>query len=156
MALEDIPRISRSFEASDYSDVAYRVQFCSEKIVKGLLLFYGVQFKKYREVSEILHDEILSDSQLEAEENQHLEKIFTNATFLETISTSPRYGAVIDGKFTPPKDLYDIELVRSYIDRLIDEFSALVALLGLKDQAEWQYEVEAFSNGNSILQSLVD
>src|SRR5271157_1073416 len=95
MALADVPRIERRFNASDFADVAYRIQFCSEKIIKGISLKYGVQFKKFHEVSTILHDEILSNPAIDTNESQILEEIVNQGISIKTLSTSPRYGNVI-------------------------------------------------------------
>jgi HEPN domain-containing protein len=156
MALADIPRISRSFSSEDFADSAYRLQFCSEKIVKGILLMYGIQFKKYHEVSTILFDDVLPTPTLGADESKILEKIANEAYFIETLSTAPRYGIVSAGKFTPPEELYDAGTIKDFISHLLLEITTLIQLFDQKDPMDWQEMKEAFINSELALQPLVD
>ena len=54
MALSDITQILRNFQASDYADCVFRIQFCSETVLKGVVLLYGAQFKKIHTPSLII------------------------------------------------------------------------------------------------------
>jgi len=156
MALADVPRVERSFNAGDFADVAYRIQFCSEKIIKGILLMYGVQFKKFHEASTILHDEILSNPAIDTIESQILNEIVNQGISIETLSTSPRYGNVIAGQFTLPEDLFNAENIKEYTIQLIDEIGALITLLDQKSPPELLDIKEAFMNARDSLRSLVD
>jgi HEPN domain-containing protein len=44
MALADIKRILRAYQNGDFADCAFRIQFSSEKTLKGLIILYGGQF----------------------------------------------------------------------------------------------------------------
>ncbi len=108
MALMDIKRILRNYRANDYADTAYRIQFCSEKILKGLILLYGAQFKKIHTPSLIIRTEILNkDSGITDLENKKLKTIVDNAVILEDLTTIPRYGMEINGKFIEPESIYN-------------------------------------------------
>ncbi len=155
MALADVNRIVRGYSAKDFADCAYRIQFCSEKVLKGIIFLYGLQFKKLHEVSTILYNEILLNPALDTEEHKILEDIAKNARAIETLSTSPRYGIVDAGKFTPPEDLYDLTNIKEYIIYLLNEIDALIHLLELKDQKIWKKSKEDFENAQKTLRPLV-
>ncbi|OLS15351.1 MAG: hypothetical protein RBG13Loki_1025 [Promethearchaeota archaeon CR_4] len=155
MALADIERINRSYNANDFADCAYRIQFCGEKIIKGVILLYGLQFKKLHEVSTILYNEILSKLSLDTTEYQILENIASNARFIETLSTSPLYGIIEGGKFTSPEEIYDKTAINEYIVHLLAEIDGLITLFELKDKKDWKKQKEAFQSAQTTLRSLV-
>jgi HEPN domain-containing protein len=156
MALADLPRVERSYLAGDFADVAYRVQFCSEKVIKGILLMYGIQFKKYHEVSAIVENELLSNPDLEKNEIHFIEEIARLSKEIEVISTTPRYGSVVADTFTSPEHLFDASNTRDFTMKLIDELDAFVNLLEIKDPQNWQEIMEGCTSARNSLQHLVD
>ena len=159
MALADIDRILRSFQAKDYSDCVFRIQFCSEKILKGLILLYGAQFKKIHTPSLIIRDEILQvSSKLSKIEIKNLEKLIDNAKILEDLSTIPRYGIDDKGKFIEPEAIYKEEnSVILIIPNILNILNSFIEILTeLKQNNVWKKIMEDFKNEVKRLQSLIN
>jgi len=157
MALMDIKRILRNYQADDYADTAYRIQFCSEKILKGLILLYGAQFKKIHTPSIIIKNEILTkDPGISVFESERLQKIIDDASILEELATIPRYGIEVNGQFIEPETIYNEESIGTIIPYLLDIIENLTEILQKKDDTFWKQIIEAFSNGRKELQYLLD
>lgn len=158
MALTDIDRIIRNFQARDYADSVFRIQFCSEKVLKGIILLYGRQFKKIHTPSILIRDEILQvSSKLSKTEIKNLEKIIDNAKILEDLSTIPRYGVDDKGNFVEPEAIYKEEdSVISIIPNILNILSSNITILNeIKQNDTWKQIMEEFSIGIQRLQSLI-
>ena len=157
MALSDIERIIRSFKAEDYADCAFRIQFCSEKIVKGLILLYGGQFKKIHSPSIIIQEEILKMENLPEPIKNILIDIVNNAAILENLSTIPRYGMEEVDKFIRPESIYTKKSIQLILPPIQNVIKNLVSILLLNERKEfWLKLIEEFNNGNKKIQSFLD
>jgi len=156
MALSDIKRIISNFKEPDYAACIYRIQFCCEKILKGLILLYGAQFKKIHTPSIIIKTEILAtQSKLSKAEKYQLTEIIDDASILEDLSTIPRYGLEENGQFIEPEAIYDKNSVLSILPQLINIIKNLIEILKTKKISMWKQFIEDFENGYKGLQDLV-
>ena len=157
MALSDIERIIRSFKAEDYADCAFRIQFCSEKMVKGLVLLYGGQFKKIHYPSIIIQEEILTMKILADPIKLILTEIVNNAAILENLSTIPRYGMEEMDKYIRPESIYTKESIQLILPPLRNIIKNLISNLILNEKKEfWLKIIEEFDNGNKKIQTILD
>ncbi|MEM3563320.1 MAG: HEPN domain-containing protein [Candidatus Jordarchaeaceae archaeon] len=46
MAISDLERVIRNFESEDFAAAVFRAQTSAERLSKGLIFLFGLQFKK--------------------------------------------------------------------------------------------------------------
>ena len=158
MALSDVERIIRNFKSRDFADCTFRIQFCSEKILKGLIFLYGGQFKKIHNPSIIIKDEILPKlSNLASDEKNTLIEIITDASILEDLSTLPRYGFEKDGHFIEPEAIYIEDSIITILPQLQNIIANLIKLLkNQEDNITWKEIIEEFENALKKFQDILD
>ena len=155
MALSDVERIIRNFRSNDFADCTFRIQFCCEKILKGLIFLYGGQFKKIHTPSIIIKNEILP--KLTNDAKKILTEIITDAAILEDLSTLPRYGLEKDGYFIEPETIYKVDSIITILPQLQNVMRSLLVILKNQENISiWKEIIEGFENALKKFQDLLD
>jgi len=157
MALADIKRVIRSYQEEDFADSAFRIQFCCEKILKGLILLYGGQFKKIHNPSIVIKDEILIQYELKDQEKENLLKIIDDASILEDLATTTRYGLEDQGIFIEPESIYTQDSIKNILPPLMNIITTLIEVLKSNENiVVWQQIIEDFEDALKKLQFIMD
>ncbi|MHA1272566.1 MAG: HEPN domain-containing protein [Promethearchaeota archaeon] len=121
LAFPNIERTIKNVIEKDYPISVYFIQLSIEQLLKGLIFFSGLQFKKTHEPSKIL-EKIKSDKNYEISED-FLNKIKTIALLakdIEAEGTLTRYGDIIEGKLIYPEERYGEKECKKYLNDLYE------------------------------------
>ncbi|MGQ4875708.1 MAG: HEPN domain-containing protein [Promethearchaeia archaeon] len=121
LAFPNIERTIKNVIEKDYPISVYFIQLSIEQLLKGLIFFSGLQFKKTHEPSKIL-EKIKSDENYEISED-FLNKIKTIALLakdIESEGTLTRYGDIIEGKLIYPEERYGEKECKKYLNDLYE------------------------------------
>lgn len=133
MAISDLERVIRNFESEDFAAAVFRAQTSAERLSKGLIFLFGLQFKKTYKPTAIIK-KVLGERQLTETQKKLVSQIISKAKILEEQGTIPRYGVETPTTILRPEELYDknktLELIR-VASELVDVYIRLLELQNL-------------------------
>ncbi|MHA1715500.1 MAG: HEPN domain-containing protein [Promethearchaeota archaeon] len=115
MAKDDLEGAEADFHGGRFPSSVFHAQQCCEKIIKGILLYFGIEAGFTRFPVELLRREVFK-RELTDEIRKGLLEIIKYSRALEEQKAMLRYGWETVEKIITPREIYDAEKAKSLLE----------------------------------------
>lgn len=153
MGLEDIDDAKADFDEGRYHSSVFHAQQCCEKVLKGILSFFGIIHEKTHFPSDVLSGDILNNPSVTSKFNltvDHIKlllNIVENASCIEEQRSMPRYGWETKDRIIKPSEIYNKEKASEMLNVAIDILRGtyrFIELLGLDGTDDLLAEIKKY------------
>ena len=119
LAFNNLNKVIKFYEINEFAACVFRIQLSMEQLQKGLIILFGLQFRKTHEPSKILESiEFNQHFKIEEKILERVKRIAIISKNIEDEGTATRNGLIVDNKLITPEENYDKAKTNEFLDEL--------------------------------------